>query len=68
MKRVFKCRSLEINAKRRLNERGVVLMALFGAETWNIGASERRRLNVMQMRCLRSMCGVTSMDQWRNAK
>ncbi len=58
MKRVFKCTPLGINAKRRVYEGVVVSMALYGAETWNMGAAERR-LNVMEMRCLRSMCGVT---------
>ncbi len=39
--------------------------ALYGAETWNIAAAERR-FNVMEIRCLRSMCGVTQMDQVRD--
>ena len=28
--------------------------------------AEKRRLNVMEMRCLRSMCGVTRRDRVRN--
>ena len=55
-----------MSAKRRLYEGIVVLTALYGAETWNMGAAERRRWNVMEMRCLRSMCGVTWMDGVRN--
>jgi len=55
-----------MNAKRRLYEGVVVLTDLYGAETWNMGAAERRRLNVMEMRCLRSMYGVTRMDRVRN--
>ncbi len=55
---MFKGKSLGMNAKRRLYEGVVVLTELYGAETWNVGAAERR-LNVMEMRCLRSMCGVT---------
>ncbi len=62
MKRLFKCTLLEMNAKRRLYEGVVVLTALYEAETWSMGAAERRRLNVMEMRCLRSMYGVTQMD------
>ncbi len=31
-----------------------------------MGAAERRRLNVMEMRCLRSICLVTRMDRVRN--
>ncbi len=59
MKRVFKYRSLGISAKRRLYEGVVVPTLLYGAETWNMGAVERKGFNVMEMRCLRSMCGVT---------
>ncbi len=66
MKRVFKCTSLGVNAKRRLYEGVVVPTALYGAEIWNMGAAERRRFNVMEMRCLRSMCGATRMDRVRN--
>ena len=66
MKKVFKCRALRMNAKRRLYEGVVVPTALYGAETWNMGVLERKRLNVMEMRCLRSMCGVTRMDRVRN--
>ncbi len=40
--------------------------ALYGAETLNMGAAERRRLNVMEIRCLRIMYGVTQMDCVRN--
>ncbi len=66
MKRVFKYRSLGMSGKRRLYEGAVVPAALYGTETWNMGAAERRKLNVMEMRCLRSMCGVTRMDRVRN--
>ncbi len=66
MKRVFKCRSLGMSAKRRLYKGAVVPTVLHEAEAWNMGAAERRRLNVMEMRCLRIMCGITQMDQVRN--
>ncbi len=61
MKRIFKCRSLGRNAKRSLYEGVVIPAVLYGAETWNMGAAERRS-NVTEVRCLRSMCGVTHMD------
>ncbi len=62
----FKCKSLDMSARRRLYEGVVVPTVLYGAETWSMGAAERKRLNVMEMRCLRSMCGVTRMDWVRN--
>ncbi len=55
-----------MSAKRGLYEGVVVPATLYGTETWNTGAVERRRLNVMEMRCLRSICGVTRMDRVRN--
>ncbi len=66
IKRVLKCKSLGMSAKRRLYEGVVLPTVLYGAETWNMGAAERKRLNVMEMRGLRSMCGVTRMDRMRN--
>jgi len=39
MNRVFKRRSLGMNAKRRLYEATVVPTALYGAETWNMGVA-----------------------------
>ncbi len=66
MKRVFQCRSLGINAKRRLYAGVVVPTVLYVAETWNVGTAERRRLNVMEMRCLRSMHGVIQIDRVRS--
>ncbi len=37
-------------------------------ETWNMGAVDWRRLNVMEMRYLKSICGITQMDCMRNEK
>ncbi len=46
MKNVFKyCRSLGISVERRLKEGIVVSTALYGTETWNMEAAQRRRLN-----------------------
>ena len=55
-----------MSARRRLYERIMVPTALYGAETWPMGAAERKRLNVGEMGCLISMCGVTLMNQMRN--
>ncbi len=46
---MFKCKSFGMSAKRRLHKGVVVPTALYGAETWNMGAEERKRLNVMEM-------------------
>ena len=35
---------------------------IYGAENWSMLVAEKTRLNVIEMRCLRSMFGGTSMD------
>ncbi len=59
-------RALGMNAKRWLYEGVVVSIALDGSETWNVREPERNRLNIFEMRRLRSMVGVTRMDRVRN--
>ena len=56
---VLQCRLLGMYVQRKLYEGVGVLTALYGSEAWNVGAAERRRLNVMEVRCLRSVGGVT---------
>lgn len=36
----------------------VVLPTLYGTEALSKGAAERKRLHVVELRCLRSKCGV----------
>ena len=36
------------------------------AETWALKEREKKRLNEMEIKCLRSMCAVTRMDSIRN--
>ena len=40
--------------------------ALHGADTWGMRSAERRKLNVLEMKFLRSLDGVTRMDRVRN--
>ncbi len=57
-----------MNAKRRLYEGVIVPTALYGVETWNLKKDERNKLDVMEMRCLRSMLGVSRMDRLTNVE
>jgi Reverse transcriptase (RNA-dependent DNA polymerase). len=66
LKKVINSRSLGMEAKRTLYEGIVVPTVLYGAETWGLREDERRRLDVLEMKCLRSMCGVTRLDRIRN--
>jgi hypothetical protein len=44
----------------------IVPTALYGSETWAMTERMKQKVNVMEMSCLRSICGVTRMDRVRN--
>ena len=66
MKGVMNCRGLGMNVKKVLYEKVIVPTVTYGSECWGMKVSERRKLNVFEMRCLRSMAGVSRMDRVRN--
>ena len=53
---------IEMNVKRRLYEGIAVATALYGSETWSIAVAEKKKLNVIEMRCLGNMCGVMRVN------
>ena len=53
-------------AKKCLYEGVIVPTALYGAEAWSMRSAERRKGNVLEMKCLRSLVGVSRMDRVRN--
>ena len=52
--------------KRILYERIVLPTVLYGAETWDFNFREKRRLDVIEIKCLRNICGVTDRNRIRN--
>ena len=52
-----------IKAKRCLYEGVIVPRALYGAEAWGMRSAERSKVNVLEMKCLRSLVGVSRMDR-----
>ena len=46
--------------------RSNVPTALYGAEAWSMRSAEIRKVNVLEMKCLRSLVGVYLMDSFRN--
>ena len=42
------------------------ITALYGAEAWSMRSAERWKVNVLEMKCLRSLVGVSRMDSVRN--
>ena len=53
-------------AKKCQNDGVIVPTALYGAEAWGMRSAERRKVNVLEMKCLRSLVGVSRMDRVRN--
>ena len=61
--KVWVIRSLGINLKKIIYESLVMPTVLYGAEMWGLNASNKKRLNVMEMKCLR---GVTVRNLEKN--
>ena len=72
LKSVLNNRGLGIMAKKGLYEGVIVPTALYGVEAWGMRSAERRKVNVKEMQCLRSLVGVDRVrneeDKVRNEK
>ena len=66
LKSVLSNRGLGIKAKKCLYEGVIVPKALYGAEAWGMRSAERWKVNVLPMKYLRSLVGVSRMDRVRN--
>ena len=55
-----------IKVKKFLYEGVIVPTALYGAEAWGMRSAERWKVNVNEMKCLRSLVGVSRMDRVMN--
>ena len=67
LKSALSNRGLGIKAKKCLYEGVIVPTALYGAEAWGMRSVERRKVNVLEMKCLRSLVGVSRMKRRRRA-
>ena len=54
------------HVKKVLYEKVVVPTVMYGSESWGIKATEKQKLNVFEMKCLRSVTGVSRLDRVRN--
>ena len=68
LKSVLSNRGLGIKAKKCLYEGVIVPTALYGAEAWDMRSAERTKVNVLEMKCLRSWVGVSRIDRVRNVE
>ena len=66
LKSVLSKRGLGMKAKKCLYEGVIVPTALYGAEAWGMRSAERRKVNVLEMKSLRSLVTVSRMDRVRN--
>ena len=48
-----------IKAKKCQYEGVIVPIALYGVEAWGMRSVERRKVNVLEMKCLRNLVGVS---------
>ena len=66
LKSVLSNRGLGIKAKKCLYEGVIVSTALYRGEAWGMRSAERRKVNVLKMKCLRSLVGVSRNNRVRN--
>ena len=66
LKSVLSNRRLGIKAKKCLYEGVIGPTALYGAEACGMRSAERRKVNVLEMKCLRSLVGVSRIYRVRN--
>ena len=66
LKSVLSNRGLGIKAKKCLYKVIIVPKALYGAEACGMRSAERKKVNVLEIKCLRSLVGVLQMDKVGN--
>ena len=66
LKGVMKNRGLGMNVKKVFYEKVIVPTVIYGSESWSMKVTERQKLNVFEMKCQRSMTGVSQLDRIRN--
>ena len=59
-------RGLDINPKRCLYEGVIVPTSLYGADARDMRRAERRKVNVIEMKCLRCLVEVSRTDRVNN--
>ena len=63
LKNVLNNRGLVIKAKKCLYEGVIVPTALYIAGAWGMRSADKRKVNVLEMKYLRSLFGVSRMDR-----
>ena len=66
LKSMLSYRGLGIKAKKCLYEGAIVQTTLYGTEAWGMRSAHRNKVNVLEMKCWRSLVGVSRLDRVRN--
>ena len=67
LKSVLSNRGLGIMAKKRLYEGVIAPTALYGGQAWGLRSAERRKVNVLEIKCWRWLGGVRNEEVRRRA-
>ena len=68
LKSVLSNSGLGIKAKKCLYEGVILPTPLYRAEAWGMRTAERRKVNVLEMKCFRSLVEVSQMDKVNNVE
>jgi len=66
LQKLWKKRSVSVEAKVGMYEGIVEPSLMYGSEVWNLNVHERKRVEAVEMNCLRSICSVRRIDRVRN--
>uniref|UniRef100_UPI0033949111 hypothetical protein n=1 Tax=Acinetobacter baumannii TaxID=470 RepID=UPI0033949111 len=67
-RRVWKTPSLNMKITLRVYQACVIITLLYGSETWTTYASQERKLNSFQLRCLRRILQIPRRDNIPNTE
>jgi len=59
-------KNVSLKTKMRIFNATILPILLYAAETWTLLAEDLRKLEAFQMRCLRTILGISLRDRWRN--
>ena len=62
---IFHNKQLSMATKREVYKAVVLPTLLYGAEMWTVKADSVRRMRGFHNRCIRSMLGVSRLQQWK---
>ena len=66
LRAVWRGKNMSVKAMRGMYEAIVVPTVTYGSEAWVMNKRERSRVEAVEMKCLRAICGVTKFDRVRN--